>query len=203
MSDLSTNTIIIVGFIVLLFINVVMFSIYSRKRLKEFKKLNKQKFSFTMDDFHALAAKLEIKSQKYHVQTVPKAVPPEVEKEIDDTLGLVNIRTKVSAELYENTVARVMKEHDFVPQAAVRHILQHYDDARWRYFNDDEDYVFPIVDTPIIICCNSEKEEFAAVLKQDPSGDFVTWCFSDGEMLNVELPKTMIVTRWKYPNLDN
>jgi len=72
-----------------------------------------------------------------------KVVSEETAKEIDEALGLVMVSTKITKELYNKTILSVVQENKFVPQAALRVIIEHYAEHSWVQVSKTEDPHYP------------------------------------------------------------
>ena len=116
-------------------------------------------------------------------------VSKQKQQEIDDALGLINIKTKINKELYIDTVARVMTNFDFVEQTAIRYIIAAYKLSQW---------INVKISTPEVGCnvwgyCEGTDDYLCVCMTSD-----CEWLIVEHDDNQITMPPRLVVTHWKH-----
>lgn len=133
-------------------------------------------------------ASLKVKENKKRYIVASK----EKMQELDRSLGLKTIKTKIADELYDKTILHVMQRQDVVEPAAVRFIIEYYEYSRWNCINDAEEPLYPNIGNNVWGHCGSTDDYLCVSLT-----DNNLWVIVDHDGNHIEMPSHLVVTHWK------
>lgn len=158
---------------ILIFVGSCMLFMYSKKSLNECRELVKKTALF---------------DEQLSMSSNYKAVSKQKQQELDDTLGIINIKTKISKDLYIETIARVMTEFDFVEQAAIRYIIGVYQASQWISVN----VATPEIGFHVWGYCQETEDYLCVTFTSDHE-----WFIVEHDNNLITMPSALVLTHWK------
>lgn len=121
----------------------------------------------------------------------------EKEKELDQALGLVKVKTKISSELYNKAVVKVMEDFDLVEPAAIRYIIEQYELNQWICVEDMDVPVYPDPGSSVSGYSSDRDLYFNVFYGEDKVTGENIWFIVDHEGEHITMPFGLTVTHWR------
>jgi hypothetical protein len=124
-----------------------------------------------------------------------RIAPQSVADDLDEKLGLVTIKTKLAAELYNKTIANLMHTTGCVEPAMIRYIIQFFEDAKWNQLEDMENPDLPRAGESVWGYVSLTREYLIVSMDEDHN-----WFIVLHSGMRLTPPPELQITHWKYPD---